>query len=158
MAFVLKSPAFSRGEEMPTRYTGEGENVSPPLEWSGAPPETRSFALVMEDLDAGSGPVRHWGIYNLAAERTAIPEGVGHGVKTESLGHGVNDFGHPRYDGPIPPESDDAHRYRFTLAALDIESVSVPKEPVADLRALIRPHVIAEAELIGAYTSRLKNA
>ena len=154
MAFVLKSPAFSFGEEMPTRYTGEGENVSPPLEWTDAPPGTRSFALVMEDPDAPSGTFHHWGIYNIASDRTALPEGIGHGVKTESLGHCLNDFGHARYDGPMPPEGDDEHRYHFRLAALDVDRLRVPKETVTDLQELIRPHVIAEAELIGSYASR----
>ncbi len=157
MALVLKSPAFSQEEEMPTRYTCEGANISPPLEWSGAPPETRSFALVMEDLDAPSGLFRHWAVYDLMADRTLLPEGIGHGVKTEALGHGVNDYGHPRYDGPCPPESDDAHRYRFRLAALDLDTpLAVPKEPAADLWDIIRPHIVAEAELIGSYTSRHK--
>jgi hypothetical protein len=154
MAFVLKSPAFSHGEEIPTRYTGEGLNISPPLEWAGAPPQTLSFALIMEDPDAPSGTFRHWGIYNLSADRTALPEGVGHGVKTEPLGHCLNDFGHARYNGPVPPETDDAHRYHFRFAALDVEELEVPKEPVADLWKLVRSHVIAETELIGSYASR----
>ncbi|HYZ23239.1 MAG TPA: YbhB/YbcL family Raf kinase inhibitor-like protein [Rhodopila sp.] len=154
MAFMLKSPAFSFSEEMPTRYTGEGENVSPPLEWTDAPPGTRSFALVMEDPDAPSGTFHHWGIYNIASDRTALPEGIGHGVKAESLGHCLNDFGHARYDGPMPPEGDDEHRYHFRLAALDVDRLRVPKETVTDLQELIRPHVIAEAELIGSYASR----
>lgn len=154
MAFVLKSPVFSHGEEMPTRYTGEGENISPPLQWAGAPPRTRSFALIMEDPDAPGGTFRHWSVYNIAPDRTLLPEGVGHGVKTEPLGHGINDYGHPRYDGPQPPEGDDAHRYHFHLLALDVDELGVPKEPVADLWDLVRPHVIAEAELIGSYASR----
>lgn len=154
MAFTLKSPAFSHGEEMPSRYTGEGENVSPPLEWTDPPPQTRSLALIMEDPDAPGGTFRHWAIYNIAADRRLLPEGVGHGVKTEPLGHGINSYGHPRYDGPMPPEADDAHRYHFHLLALDVESLGVPKEPVADLWDLVRPHVIAEAELIGSYASR----
>ncbi len=156
MTFHLKSPAFSHGEEIPSRYTSEGENVSPPLEWADAPPQTRSFALLMEDPDAPSGMFHHWGLYNLSADRTALPEGVGHGVRTEPLGVCLNDFGHPRYDGPMPPEQDDAHRYHFRLAALDIDAVGIPKESVADLWGLIGPHIIAEAELVGSYASRHK--
>lgn len=158
MAFTLKSPAFSYGEEMPTRYTCEGENVSPPLEWTGAPPQTRSFALLVEDPDAPNGMFHHWGIYNIAAGRTALPEGVGHGVKTESLGVCVNDFGHTKYDGPMPPEADDAHRYHFRLAALDVDTLAIPKESAADLWGLVRPHLIAEAELVGSYASRHKTS
>lgn len=157
MTFVLKSPAFSHGEEIPTRYTCEGENISPPLEWSGAPDGTRSFALLLEDPDAPGGTFRHWALYGIAGDRTLLPEGVGHGVKTEPLGHGVNDYGHPRYDGPCPPETDDAHRYHFRLAALGVDSpLGVPKEPASDLWERIRQHILAEAELIGAYASRRK--
>ena len=156
MGFTLKSPAFSFGEEIPSRYTCEGENVSPPLEWTGAPPRTRSFALLVEDPDAPKGMFHHWGIYNIAATRTALPEGVGHGVKTEPLGVCVNDFGHTKYDGPMPPETDDAHRYHFRLAALDVETLSIPKESAADLWGLIKSHMIAETELVGSYASRHK--
>jgi Raf kinase inhibitor-like YbhB/YbcL family protein len=155
MTFVLKSAAFSQGEEIPSRYTCDGANVSPPLEWSGAPPETQSFALIMEDPDAPNGVFHHWGLYNIMRDRNLLPEGIGHGVKTETMGQGVNDYGHPRYDGPCPPEGDDVHRYFFHLLALDAEiALNVPKEPVTDLWTRLRPHVIAEATLIGAYARR----
>jgi Raf kinase inhibitor-like YbhB/YbcL family protein len=159
MSFRLTSTVFEESGEMPSRYTCEGANVSPPLEWSGAPEGTRSFLLVMEDPDAPGGVFRHWGVYGIAADRTLLPEGVGHGVKTEPLGHGINDYGHPRYDGPCPPETDSAHRYIFRLAALDIDApVSVPKEPVADLLERARPHIIGEAVLVGTYASRKDKA
>ena len=159
MSFRLTSPVFEESGEMPSRYTCEGANVSPPLEWSDAPSGTRSFLLVMEDPDAPDGPFRHWGVYGIAAERTALPEAVGHGVKTETLGHGVNDYGHPRYDGPCPPETDPAHRYVFRLAALDIDApVPVPKEPVGDLLDRARPHIVGEAVLVATYASRSRAA
>lgn len=155
MTFVLKSPVFRDGEEIPSRYTDEGENVSPPLEWSGAPPQTRSFALIMEDPDAQGGTFYHWGLYDIVPARNLLPEGVGHGVKTEDLGQGMNNFGHPRYDGPSPDESDPPHHYRFRLLALDVGvPLTIPKEPVADLWGTVQPHVIAEAVLTGTYVSR----
>lgn len=155
MTLVLSSPAFKEGEEIPSRYTCDGANISPPLEWSGAPPETRSFVLIMEDLDAPSRPVRHWGLYDIMPERTMLPEGVGHGVKTEPMGHGINDFGHPRYDGPSPPNAGGPHRYRFRIAALDVVvPVSIPKEPVVDLWEAAQPHIIAEAALLATYAGR----
>jgi Raf kinase inhibitor-like YbhB/YbcL family protein len=155
MTLVLSSPAFKEGKEIPSRYTCDGANISPPLEWSGAPPETRSFVLIMEDLDAPSRPVRHWGLYDIMPERTMLPEGVGHGVKTEPMGHGINDFGHPRYDGPSPPNAGGPHRYRFRIAALDVVvPVSIPKEPVVDLWEAAQPHIIAEAALLATYAGR----
>lgn len=153
MAFVLSSPAFKSGEEMPSYYTSDGANLSPPLQWSGAPPQTRGFVLLMEDLDAPTRPVRHWGLYNLGPERTMLPEGIGHGLKTEPLGHCVNDFGHPRYDGPAPPDGDGPHRYLFTIAALDSD-LPMPKEPVGDMWEEARPHIIAETVLLGVYAGR----
>jgi Raf kinase inhibitor-like YbhB/YbcL family protein len=155
MAFALRSPAFDEGDEIPSRYTCEGANVSPPLEWSGAPPETRSFVLTMEDLDSPSYPRWHWGLYDIMPDRTMLPEGVGHGVKKEPMGHGMNDFGHPRYDGPASESDDHAHRYLFRIAALDVDApIPIPKEPVADLQMAIQPHVIAEAMLLATYAGR----
>ncbi len=118
MAFALNSPAFRDGEKIPDKYTADGENLSPPLVWNDPPAGTKSFALVVEDPDAPSGTFRHWGLYNISAGRTMMPEGVEHGVKTEQLGHAVNDFGHRRYDGPAPPRGHGPHHYRFRLAAL----------------------------------------
>ena len=159
MAFVLTSPAFKHGEEMPSRYTSDGAILSPPLEWSGAPSQTRSFVLIMEDLDAPVRPIRHWGLYDIMPERTMLPEAVGHGVKTEPMGHCVNDFGRSRYDGPAPADSEGPHRYLFTIAALDIEvPVPIPKEPIADLWEAARPHIIAETALMGTYAGRHAHA
>jgi Raf kinase inhibitor-like YbhB/YbcL family protein len=155
MAFVLSSPAFANGDEIPSRYTSDGANLSPPLQWSGAPAETQSFVLIIEDLDAPGRTARHWGLYDLMPERTVLPEGIGHGVKIEPLGHCINDFGHPHYDGPAPPDSDGPHRYVFTIAALDIAApVPIPKEPITNLWNAARPHIIAETSLVGTYAGR----
>jgi len=157
--FLLNSPAFDDGDEIPSHYTCDGANVSPPLEWSNAPPCTRSFLVVMEDLDTPRHPTRHWGLYDIIPERTVLPEAVGHGVKTEPMGRGVNDFGHPRYDGPAPPNSDPPHHYQFRIAALDVEAlVPIAKEPVADLWELAQPHILATATLTGTYAGRRRPA
>src|SRR5712672_785482 len=111
MVFQLKSPAFGNAEPIPQKYTADGENLSPPLEWSDPPAGTKSFALIVEDPDAPSGMFRHWGLYNIMGERTLLPEGVGHGPKTEKLGKAVNDFGEPRYRGPAPPKGHGTHHY-----------------------------------------------
>ncbi len=155
MAFVLSSPAFGNGGEIPSRYTGDGANLSPLQQWSGAPPQTQSFVLIMEDLDAPVRPTRHWGLYDIMPERTILPAAVGHGVKTEPMGHCINDFGHSHYDGPAPTDGDGPHRYLFTVAALDIAvPVPIPKEPIADLWDAARSHIIAETSLVGTHGGR----
>ncbi len=155
MAFELCSPVFRDGDEIPSRYTSEGANVSPPLEWSGAPEGTQSFVLIMEDPDAPGGIFRHWGLYDIEPDRTMLPEGVGHGVKTEPMGHGVNDFEHPRCDGPAPPEEDPAHRYVFRLAALDVPApTGTAKQLVGNMWEAARKHMLREAVLTGTYVSR----
>ena len=152
MALELRSPAFRDGEPIPVKYTGDGENISPPLEWSGAPEGTKSFVLVVEDPDAPTGTFRHWGLYNIRAERTKLPEGLGHGVRTEDLGMGVNDFGEPRYGGPRPPKGHGIHHYHFKLGALDVEALmQAPTANIADIWDEAQEHLIAEAELVGTY-------
>ena len=152
MPFELRSSAFDQGQAIPARYTCDGENVSPPLEWSDAPPETRSFVLIMEDPDAPSGTFRHWGLYHIAGGRTLLPEAVGAGAKTEDLGFCVNDFGDLKYGGPCPPEGGGLHRYIFRLAALDVDAFTqAPKLSVAEMWDAAQEHVVATAELIGTY-------
>jgi Raf kinase inhibitor-like YbhB/YbcL family protein len=152
MAFSLESPAFRDGDRIPDKYARAGENLSPPLVWKDAPQGTRSFVLVVEDPDAPSGVFRHWGLYDIRPERDRLPEGTTAGAKTESLGHGINDFGNPRYDGPQPPKGHGVHHYHFRLAALDVESLHCDeKAKVADVLNQARPHVIAEAGLVGTY-------
>lgn len=152
MAFTLRSSAFENSQPIPPRYTADGDNLSPPLEWSDPPPETKSFALIVEDPDAPTGTFRHWGLYKIDGTRRVLPEGVGHGTKTEGLGSGINDFGHPRYDGPAPPHGHGVHHYHFRLFALDDEVLSqVPKASVEDIKKAAQDHALAEAELVGTY-------
>ncbi len=150
--FELRSTAFENGGEIPVRFTCDGENLAPPLEWSGAPPETRSFALIVEDPDAPSGVFRHWAVYNIAAGRTLLPEATGQEAATEPLGYGINDFGKARYDGPCPPQGHGVHHYHFRLAALNVQTLNVPlRASVADVWKTAEPHILAEAELTGIY-------
>ncbi|QCI65850.1 YbhB/YbcL family Raf kinase inhibitor-like protein [Phreatobacter stygius] len=158
MAFMLESPAFPNGGSIPRKYAREGANLSPPLRWKEAPPETRSFALIVEDPDAPSGVFRHWAIYNIDRQRDQLPEGTTRGAKTESLGHGVNDFGNAHYDGPQPPRGHGIHHYHFRLAALDVETLKLGEGARVDaVWARARPHIIAEAELIGTFESSQPN-
>ncbi|YBV95881.1 YbhB/YbcL family Raf kinase inhibitor-like protein [Phyllobacteriaceae bacterium JZ32] len=155
MAFALQSPAFGDGGEIPRKYIRDGENVSPPLIWKDAPEGTRSFMLVVEDPDAPSGTFRHWAVYDINPGRDRLPEGTTAGAKTESLGHGVNDFGNPHYDGPQPPKGHGIHHYHFRLAALDTETLHLDEK--ADIDTVLKkagPHIIAETELVGIYEAR----
>lgn len=152
MAFELRSDAFEDGAPIPDRFARPGENLSPPLQWQGAPEGTLSFALVMEDQDAPTRLFRHWGLYHIAAGRTMLPEAVGAGADTEDLGICVNDFGELKYDGPEPPKGDPPHRYVFRLAALGVERLTqAPKLPVAEMWQAASPHIIAAADLTGTY-------
>ena len=154
MTFVVESPAFGDGEPIPSRYARKGDNVSPPLRWTGAPPGTRSFVLFVEDPDAPSGTFRHWALYNIAAERDQLPEGADVADK-ERFGHGVNDFGNPHYDGPQPPKGHGAHHYHFRLAALDVPNLDLPLTAnIDEIWNAALPHVIAEARLVGTYETR----
>jgi Raf kinase inhibitor-like YbhB/YbcL family protein len=155
MTFELKSPAFADQKPIPAKYTGDGEDLSPPLEWSDPPRGTKSFILIVEDPDAPSGTFRHWGLYNIMAQRNRLPEGVGVGAKPEDLGMGVNDFGKPRYNGPASPKGDGPHHYHFKLVALDVEALTqAPRAAaarVADIWKAAQGHIIGQAELIGTY-------
>lgn len=151
MTFSLSSPAFRDGDRIPAKYTGDGDNLSPPLAWADAPPGTRSFALIVEDPDAPSGTFRHWGIYNMAGDRSTLPEGIERD-KAAQMGHAVNDFNHRRYGGPAPPKGHGTHHYHFRIAALDVESLAEPADiPIADLWRDVRRHMLAEADLVGTY-------
>jgi Raf kinase inhibitor-like YbhB/YbcL family protein len=155
MAFELKSSAFANQQPIPAKYTGDGEDLSPPLEWSDPPRGTKSFILIVEDPDAPSGTFRHWGLYNIVAQRNRLPEGFGVGAKPEDLGMGVNDFGKPRYNGPAPPQGHGTHHYHFKLAALDVERLAQAPHAaaarVADIWKAAQGHILAQAELVGTY-------
>src|SRR5215216_4055463 len=99
MALAITSPAFKQGDVIPSKYTRDGDNVSPPLEWHDAPPETRSFVVLVEDPDAPSGMFRHWAMYNIPAGESGLAEDASNQGRG-GTGEGVNGFGNARYDGP----------------------------------------------------------
>lgn len=152
MALEIRSPAFTEGGEIPPKYTADGQNASPPLEWTGAPAGTRSLVVLMEDPDAPAGTFRHWALYDIMPTRKLLPEGVDQGVKTEPLGHGVNDFGHAKYDGPAPPRRHGVHHYHFRVAALDVDHLPVKASPsVTEVWEAAKSHVLDQAEIVGTY-------
>jgi Raf kinase inhibitor-like YbhB/YbcL family protein len=117
MPLTITSPAFRNGEVIPTRHTRDGENLSPPLEWRDAPPETKSFVLTVEDPDAPSGTFRHWALYNIPANATGLPEGASaQGLR--GAGEGVNGFRNAHYDGPQSPKRHGPHHYHLLCEVL----------------------------------------
>ncbi len=121
--FALTSSAFREGAAIPRKYSCDGENISPPLKWSGAPDYTKSFVLTMEDLDAPTGTLipwfTHWVVFDIPASQTQIAEGA------KSVGKsGKNGRWQTGYTGPCPPFGT-THRYRFTLSAIDNASLGL---------------------------------
>ncbi len=151
MALRLTSPAFKDGEFIPDKYTGKGEDISPPLEWVDAPGGTKSFALISDDPDAPMGTWVHWVLYGIPADKKNLPEGVKKdGVLPDGAMQGMTNFGSVGYGGPYPPPGP-AHRYFFRLyavgAKLNLKSGLTKKA----LLEAIKEHIIAKAELMGKY-------
>src|SRR5215472_7653215 len=122
MGFQLFSPAFTEGDWIPSLHTCRGADISPSLEWSGEPGETRSFALILEDPDAPAGVWNHWVLFDVPAKVHNLAQGF----KPGALGvSGRNDFGKTGYGGPCPPKGHGPHRYFFTLYALDVPSLGL---------------------------------
>jgi Raf kinase inhibitor-like YbhB/YbcL family protein len=152
MVFELKSPAIGGSAPIPQRYTGDGANLSPPLEWSDPPPQTKSLALIVEDPDAPGGMFRHWGLYNIDAGERRLPEGAGDASRGKAGGATVNDFGEPGYGGPKPPRGHGPHHYHFKLVALDVDKLDLsPSAQASDIWAAARGHILAQTELVGTY-------
>jgi Raf kinase inhibitor-like YbhB/YbcL family protein len=111
----IESSAFSEGDTVPTQFTCDGDNVSPPLSWSGVPEDASELRLSVRDPDAPSGTFTHW----LVAGIDPSSSDVGQGMVPAGGAEETNSFGEEAYGGPCPPSGDDPHRYVFTLEALD---------------------------------------
>lgn len=151
---TLTSEAFAAGAEIPTAYTCEGADRSPPLRWTGVPAAARSLALVITDPDAPdpAHPQRtwvHWIVFDLPAGDGALPEAVPTDRLPTGAREGTNDFERTTYGGPCPPIG--RHRYIHTLYALDAAFPQLVAPTRAELEAAIAGHVVAQAELIGTY-------
>ena len=144
----LRSPAFEGHKPIPPRHSSDGEDVAPPLEWSGVPEGTKSFAIVMHDPDAPLvDGFTHWVAYGIPGDATGVPEGGGDAVA------GSNSFGNRGYNGPAPPPGHGPHHYYFWVYALDDE---LDLKPGLDRRELLErteDHVIEQARLIGTYVN-----
>ena len=150
---VLVSSAFKAGEMIPSKYTCDGENISPQLSWSGAPAGTKSFALIADDPDAPMGTWVHWVIYNIPDTTHQLKEAVPPVQKLpDGALQGISDFRKIGYGGPCPPSG--VHRYYFKLYALDT-MLSLPAGVTkAELLKAMEGHILAKAELMGRYSRR----
>lgn len=151
---AVSSPAFVDGATIPTRYTFEGDDISPPLSIGGVPDGVASLVLVVDDPDAPNPPFTHWLVWQLPADTREIPTGISQSRRVESLGgahQGTNDFGELGYRGPRPPEDDGAHTYRFTVYAVE-ESLDVQAGARRGrVDEGLRDNVVANARFTGEF-------
>lgn len=152
--FDITTSAFDDGGTVPTKYTCSGADVSPPLSIQGVPDEAVALALVVDDPDAPSGVFTHWLLWDVPTDTTSIPEGVQTTETVDDLGgakQGTNDFGEIGYRGPCPPESHDAHTYRFKLFALDAALDVDAGAEAGAVNDAIETHRIATARLTAEF-------
>ncbi len=176
MSFALASPAFAEGERIPRRYTCEGEDISPPLQWTGTPAETRSLALICSDPDAPVGTWYHWGVFDIPADAGELKEAYPKDAAVGATRQAVTDFKRTGYCGPCPPKDHGVHRYprvipfvatrfpcppkghgvhryRFHLMALGVDRLSVPASPdCREVERAAKARCLAEAVLTGTYS------
>lgn len=150
----IETAAFAEGSRIPSRYTEDGANVSPPLRWRDVPSETRELALLVEDPDAPRArPFVHWIAFHIPPPAGGLPEGVPQTANVDGLGveQGRNDFGRIGYAGPAPPKGHGTHHYHFRLFALDAPVDLKAGCDVREFEDAIRAHVLAETDYVGTY-------
>ncbi len=149
----LKSSAFENGAAIPSNYTCDGPDISPPLSWGSLPGATKSLAILCDDPDAPVGNWVHWVIFNIPPEKTGFSEKVETSPQLpDGTRQGTNDFGKTGYGGPCPPGG--THRYFFTLYALDTKldlSAGIKK---ADLIKAMEGHILSKTQLMGKYSRK----
>lgn len=154
MPLTLTSTAFANGDPIPSKYTCEGENLSPPLRWEGVPEHTRSLVLIVDDPDAPDPKAPkmtwiHWVLYNIPVDAMVLPEGVQSKSLASGTEEGLNDWKRTGYGGPCPPIG--RHRYFHKLYALNTVLRGMDKPSKSQVEAAMTGHIIAEAELVGTY-------
>lgn len=151
MSIELTSDVFSEGEMIPSEFTCDGEDISPPLRWKNLPEGTKSIAIVSDDPDAPSGTWVHWVIYNIPADKQGLQQDFPTDEKLQDgTTQGKNDFGRTGYGGPCPPGG--THRYYFRIYALDTDPLLKPGLTKKELLENIKSHIIDEGELMGRYS------
>ena len=155
MSLQLTSTAFAHGGEISSKYTCEGQDISPPLAWSGVPPNTKSLVLIVDDPDAPDPAAPkmtwvHWLLYNLPPGASALAEGIQQ-LPAGTL-PGLNDWQRTGYGGPCPPIG--RHRYFHKLYALDTVLPDLGRPIKTKLEAQMKGHIVAQAELMATYQKR----
>jgi Raf kinase inhibitor-like YbhB/YbcL family protein len=143
MAFAITSPAFAEGATVPKQFTCDGTDAPPPIHQSDPPPNTQSFALIMDDPDAPRGTFTHWLAYDIPVGKSELPVGAGKTLH--------NSFGREGYGGPCPPARHGPHRYFFTVYAVDVPSLAVAGKTRQELEKALETHTLASAQLMGRY-------
>ncbi|MGX2039440.1 YbhB/YbcL family Raf kinase inhibitor-like protein [Methylocaldum sp. MU1018] len=154
MSMKIESSAFAHNGDIPTRFTCDGQDLSPPLSWTGVPEGVKSLALIVDDPDAPDPKAPkmtwvHWVLYNIPPTSTGLPEGSAEGALPAGTAEGINDWKRTGYGGPCPPTG--RHRYFHKLYALDTVLPDLHKPTKARLEKAMQGHVLAQAELIGFY-------
>lgn len=154
MSLNLTSPAFDAGQAIPSVHTCDGNDVSPPLAWSGVPPQAKSLALIIDDPDAPdpAKPQRtwvHWVLYNIPPDAGSLPQGASAGKLPPGTQQGHNDWKRTGYGGPCPPVGQ--HRYFHKLYALDTVLPDLGQGTKADVEKAMQGHILEQAELVGVY-------
>lgn len=153
MSIILTSSAFDDGSPIPSQYTCDGRDISPPLAWTDPPAGTKSFALINDDPDAPMGTWVHWVVYNMPASTRTLPEVFPADPEhADGTRQGMTDFGRIGYGGPCPPSG--THRYFFKVYALDTALSLPPGATKATLEATMQGHILGQTQLIGTYRRR----
>jgi Raf kinase inhibitor-like YbhB/YbcL family protein len=150
----LESKAFTEGGAIPKKYTCEGEDISPPLSWTGMPQGAKSLALIVDDPDAPDPKAPkmtwvHWVLYSIPPETTGLAEGIAPNALPHGTMSGLNDWKRTGYGGPCPPIG--RHRYFFKLYALDTALSGLKQPNKAAVEAAMANHILAQATLMGTY-------
>lgn len=154
MTLTIRSASFADGGSIPSTYTCEGDDVSPPLSWDGVPDDARSLVLIVDDPDAPDPEAPkttwvHWVLYNIPVDTTDLPEAVPQEKLPVGTEEGLNDWRRTGYGGPCPPIG--RHRYFHKLYALDTELMGLQKPTKSEVEAAMDGHIIAQGQLVGTY-------
>ena len=151
MTLILSSTAFQQQDNIPPKYTCQGEDISPPLAWSESPKGTDSYTLIVDDPDAPKNVFTHWLIYNISSSATELSEDLPANAKIPNgVLQGKNDFGKTGYGGPCRPPGSQ-HRQRLTRYALDQALDIEPGTSKAQLLTAIEGHILEQYKLTGLF-------
>jgi Raf kinase inhibitor-like YbhB/YbcL family protein len=155
MTLIIRSRAFGDGERIPLRHTGDGEDLSPPLQWAAPPGGTRELALIVDDPDAPTPePWVHWLLLRISPSVQELPEALPCStLLAQPAGaiQGKNSWNSLGYRGPAPPRGHGLHHYRFRLYALDTALLLKPEMDIQRLESAMQGHVLAQGTLTGTY-------